>query len=72
MSIPKPQPPKPKAPTPVEKTPVSPVGEPVSPRVKPPFVMKPHLTERPLRNHEGLSKLRDSMQSKTIKRDKRK
>lgn len=48
MSIPKPQPPKQPAPAKGKD-------------VKQPFVLRPHLTEKPFRNHEGLAELRKSL-----------
>lgn len=35
---------------------------------KPKFIVKPHLTERPLKGHEGLMALRQQLESETPKR----
>jgi hypothetical protein len=42
------------------------------PTVKREFVLKPHLTDRPLRNNEKLQALRDILDNPTTKRPRRK
>lgn len=68
---PKPCPPIVKSPSPiapVQKIPAEsvplPVGENVETKTeeKKPFVLRPHLTERPLKHHEGLEALKQSLQ----------
>ena len=58
---PKPGPPKAKAPVAEEKKVIS--SAPAAPKERPKYVQKPHLTERPFKNHEGLLAIRKSLES---------
>lgn len=53
MDIPKPHPP-------VKKTEVAP-----EPPKKQPYVLKPHLNQRPLKDHEGLAEMKKRLQTKS-------
>lgn len=63
MDSPKPRPPVQK-PTESKSSPVEQVSVPetaTKPEVKPPFVLKPHLTTKPFRSHAGLLDLKKNL-----------
>lgn len=55
----------------VPSTQPEPAGESVTTTPKKPFVRKPHLTDRPFRNDEGLQALHKKLQSEQQRRTRR-